>query len=118
VGVGIPKNDPHTKVHCQTDRVRELISRREMRPTDQHADEAKADDTDRAVTGHLRSKVATDRPACGVGRNLVCMSVSWSHFLSRNQAHDVGPRVNHCAGASQKRADLFSQRYIQDFSDM
>jgi len=44
-------------VHCfetlpqksQADIARELISRREMRPTDRHADDATADDTDRAA---------------------------------------------------------------------
>jgi len=40
-------------VHCQSDRHRELISRPELRQTDRHADEAKADATETAVTGHL-----------------------------------------------------------------
>jgi len=37
-----------------SDRERELISRPELRQTDRHADEAKADDTETVVTGHLR----------------------------------------------------------------
>jgi len=41
-------------VHCQSDRERELISRPELRQTDRHADEVKADATETAVTGHLR----------------------------------------------------------------
>jgi len=41
-------------VHCQSDRERELISRPELRPSDRHADEEKADATETAVTGHLR----------------------------------------------------------------
>jgi len=41
-------------VHCQSDRERELISRQELRQTDRHADEAKADASETVVTGHLR----------------------------------------------------------------
>ena len=41
-------------MHCQSDRERELISRPELRQTDRHADEAKADATETAVTGHLK----------------------------------------------------------------
>jgi len=41
-------------VHCQSDRERELISKPELRQTDRHADEAKADARETAVTGHLR----------------------------------------------------------------
>ena len=41
-------------MHCQIDRERELISRPELRQTDRHADEAKTDATETAVTGHLR----------------------------------------------------------------
>jgi len=41
-------------VHCQSNRERELISRPELRQTDRHAHEVKADATETAVTGHLR----------------------------------------------------------------
>ena len=41
-------------MHCQSDRERELISRPILRQTDRHADSAKADATETAVTGHLR----------------------------------------------------------------
>jgi len=51
-----------------------------------------------------KSKVAGDRPACGVGRNLVCMSVSWSQFTLRNRARDVGLTVYCCAGVSRNCA--------------
>jgi len=45
---------PENSALCQGDRERELISRPELRQTDRHADEAKADATETAVTGHLR----------------------------------------------------------------
>ena len=41
-------------MHCQSNRERELISRPELRQTDRHAHEVKADATETAVTGHLR----------------------------------------------------------------
>ena len=94
-------------MQCQADRARELISRRESRQPDRHADEATADATDTAVTGYLSAKVEGDRRSpCSGGRHSrqVCMSISWSQFSSRNRARDVGLTENCCAGASRKRA--------------
>ena len=45
---------PENSALCQGDRACELISRPELRQTDRHADEAKTDATETAVTGHLR----------------------------------------------------------------
>ena len=51
---------PENSVLFQGDRACELISRPELRQTDRHADEAKTDATETAVTGHLRPlEVAT-----------------------------------------------------------
>ena len=62
-------------------------SRAELRPTDRHAYELLP--TPQAgrspATFSLRFQVAVDRSVCGVGRSLVCMSVSWSQSSSRNQ---------------------------------
>ena len=87
-------------------RTRELISRRESRQPDRHADEATADATDTAVTGYLSPKVEGDRrsPCSGGRHSQVCMSISWSQFSSRNRARNVGLTVNCCAGAARKRA--------------
>ena len=45
---------PENSALCQGDKACELISRPELRQTDRHADEAKTDATETAVTGHLR----------------------------------------------------------------
>jgi len=50
-------------VHSRAYIVR-LVSRQEMRPTDRHADEVTADATGWAVSGHLRSQVASNRSVC------------------------------------------------------
>jgi len=93
-------------VHCQADRARERISRRELRQTDRLADEATADARDIAVAGRLRprSNVAGDRHLSGVCRSRVFLSVSLSQFSSRNRASDVDLAVNCSLGASRKRA--------------
>ena len=50
-------------------------------------------------------QVAGDRSVCGVGRNLVFMSVNWSQFLSRNQLpRSVRLTVHYSAGVSRNSA--------------
>jgi len=62
---------PENSALCQGDRERELIPRPELRQTDRHADEAKTDATETAVTGHLvralfgGDDVTGRQPGCG-----------------------------------------------------
>jgi len=58
------------------------------------------------ATFNLWSQMASDHSVCGVSRSLVCVSVSWTQFSSRNQlACYVG--LTKCGSVSKQCTNLY-----------
>ena len=92
----------HRRVHCQTDRARRLISRRELqqRPTF------------RRSYGRRHRKGGHRPPeTCGIGHNLVCMSVS---FLRCRPDSELLYRSGEKAMIQSEMANI---SYFSDISD-
>ena len=75
---------------------------------------------DWTVIFDLRSRVADDRPTCGVHRSLVCKSVSLLQFTSRNQlVRSVSLTVHSSVWVSKQCTNLYKKscaRQTQELS--